>query len=61
LDLYSLADRRVHRLGALPFSIAHNGVRGVLTVSRDGRWALGAQIDPGTATSWSPMTSANRG
>jgi len=45
LDLYSLADRRVRRLGALPFSIAHNGVRGVLTVSRDGRWALAAQID----------------
>jgi dipeptidyl aminopeptidase/acylaminoacyl peptidase len=45
LDLYSFADRRVHRLGALPFSIARYGVRRVLTVSRDGRWALAAQID----------------
>jgi Tol biopolymer transport system component len=45
LDLYSFADRRVHRLGALPFPVARYGVRRVLTVSRDGRWALAAQID----------------
>ena len=45
LDLYSFADRRVHRLGELPFSVARYGVARLLTVSRDGRWALAAQID----------------
>jgi Tol biopolymer transport system component len=45
LDLYSFADRRVHRLGVLPFPVARYGVRRLLTVSGDGRWALAAQID----------------
>jgi hypothetical protein len=45
LDLYSVADRSVHRLGELPFSVARYGVARLLTVSRDGRWALAAQID----------------
>jgi len=45
LDLYSFADRRIHRLGELPFSVARYGVARLLTVSRDGRWALAAQID----------------
>ena len=45
LDLYSFADRRVHRMGELPFPVARYGVRRVLTVSRDGRWALAARID----------------
>src|SRR5207245_2662785 len=34
LDLYSFADHRVHRLGALPFPVARYGVRRLLTVSR---------------------------
>jgi Tol biopolymer transport system component len=45
LDLYSFADRRVHRLGVLPFPVARYGVRRLLTVSGDGRWALAAHID----------------
>jgi Tol biopolymer transport system component len=45
LDLYSFADRRVHRLGVLPFPMARYGVRRLLTVSADGRWALAAHID----------------
>jgi dipeptidyl aminopeptidase/acylaminoacyl peptidase len=45
LDLYSFADRRVHRLGVLPFPVARYGVRRLLTVSGDGRWALAAEID----------------
>jgi hypothetical protein len=45
LDLYSFADRRVHRLGELPFSVARYGVSRLLAVSPDGRWALAAQID----------------
>jgi hypothetical protein len=45
LHLYSFADRRVHRLGALPFPVARYGVRRLLTVSGDGRWALVAHID----------------
>ncbi len=45
LDLYSFADHRVHRLGELPFPVARYGARRVLTVSRDGRWALAAHID----------------
>jgi Tol biopolymer transport system component len=45
LDLFSFADRRVHRLGVLPFPVARYGVRRLLTVSGDGRWALAAEID----------------
>jgi len=45
LDLYRFADRRVHRLGVLPFPMARYGVRRLLTVSGDGRWALAAHID----------------
>jgi Tol biopolymer transport system component len=45
LNLYSFTDRRVHRLGVLPFPVARYGVRRVLTVSGDGRWALAAEID----------------
>jgi len=45
LDLYSFADRRVHRVGVLPFPVARYGVRRLLTVSGDGRWALAAHID----------------
>jgi Tol biopolymer transport system component len=45
LDLLSFADRRIQRLAQLPFSVARYGVPRVLTVSRDGRWALAAHID----------------
>jgi hypothetical protein len=45
LNLYSFADRRVRRLGVLPFPVARYGVRRLLTVSGDGRWALAAEID----------------
>ena len=45
LDLYGFADRRVHRLGVLPFQLARYGVRRLLTASGDGRWALAAHID----------------
>ena len=45
VDLYSFADGRVHRLGELPFKVARYGVTRLLTASRDGRWALAAQID----------------
>jgi len=45
LDLYSFADRRVHRLGVLPFPMARYGVRRLLTASGDGHWALAAHID----------------
>jgi len=45
LDLFSFADRRIQRLAQLPFSVARYGVPRVLTVSRDGRWALAAHID----------------
>ena len=45
LDFYNFADRRIQRLGELPFSVARYGVSRTLTVSRDGRWALAAHID----------------
>jgi Tol biopolymer transport system component len=45
LDFYSFADRRIQRLGGLPFQVARYGVSRTLTVSRDGRWALAAHID----------------
>lgn len=45
LVFYNFADRRVQRLGQLPFSVARYGVSRTLTVSRDGRWALAAHID----------------
>ena len=45
LDFYNFEDRRIQRLGELPFSVARYGVSRTLTVSRDGRWALAAHID----------------
>jgi Tol biopolymer transport system component len=45
LELLSFADRRIQRLAQLPFTVARYGVPRLLTVSRDGRWALAAHID----------------
>ena len=40
LDFYSFSDRRVRRLGTLPFRISRVAGYGELAVSRDGRLAL---------------------
>jgi hypothetical protein len=45
VDLYNFADGRTRRIGTLPFTVTRIGVSRVLTVSRDGRWALGSHID----------------
>jgi dipeptidyl aminopeptidase/acylaminoacyl peptidase len=45
VQFYSFADRRVRRIGVLPFLIARFGTARLLSVSRDGRWALISHID----------------
>ena len=45
LQMYSSSDGRVRRLGELPFRIARFGVPRLLSISRDGRWALVSHID----------------
>ena len=45
VDFYNFADGRTRRIGTLPFTVTRIGVSRVLTVSRDGRWALGSHID----------------
>jgi Tol biopolymer transport system component len=45
VQFYSFAERRVRRLGVLPFLIARFGTTRLLSVSRDGRWALVSHID----------------
>jgi Tol biopolymer transport system component len=45
LQFYSFSDRRVRRIGALPFLVARFGASRLLSVSRDGRWALISHID----------------
>ena len=45
VNVYAFADRRSRRIGELPFAVTRTGVSRLLTVSRDGRWALGSHID----------------
>jgi len=45
VDLYSPGDKRVTRVGRLPFRVATIGDIGRFTVSRDGRWALTHEIE----------------
>jgi dipeptidyl aminopeptidase/acylaminoacyl peptidase len=45
IQVYSFTDRRVRRIGQLPFLIARFGASRLLSVSRDGRWALISHID----------------
>ena len=45
VQFYSFADGRVRRIGALPFMVARFGASRLLSVSRDGRWALVSHID----------------
>ena len=45
VQFYSFSDRRVRRIGALPFLVARFGASRLLSVSRDGRWALISHID----------------
>ncbi len=41
----SFADGRVRQIGGLPFLVARFGASRLLSVSRDGRWALVSHID----------------
>lgn len=45
VQFYSFADRRARRIGVLPFLVARFGASRLLSVSRDGRWALISHID----------------
>ncbi len=45
IDLYSFSDRRVQRLGALPFPLSRIAGYGALVASRDARWALASVTD----------------
>ena len=45
LDFYSFSDRRVRRLGKLPFRASRIAGLGGLITSRDGRWALVSATD----------------
>jgi len=45
LNIYSVADRRIRRLGELPFTVPRVGIPRVLMSSRDGRWALVSHVD----------------
>jgi len=45
LNIYSVADRRVRRLGELPFTVPRVGIPRVLMSSRDGRWVLVSHVD----------------
>jgi Tol biopolymer transport system component len=45
VHFYRFSDRRVQRLGTLPFLVARFGASRLLSVSRDGRQALISQID----------------
>ena len=45
VQFYSFADRRVRRIGALPFLVARFGASRLLSVSRDSRWAVVSHID----------------
>jgi hypothetical protein len=45
IDLYSFADRRIRRLGKLPFRVSRIAGLGGLVVSRDGRWMLASTTD----------------
>ena len=45
IQFYSFADGRVRQIGALPFLVARFGASRLLSVSRDGRWALVSHID----------------
>ena len=45
IQFYGFADRRVRPIGTLPFLVARFGATRLLSVSRDGRWALVSHID----------------
>jgi Tol biopolymer transport system component len=45
LALYDFSERRVRRLGELPFRIGSMRADRFLTVSRDGRWAVASHLD----------------
>ena len=45
VQFYSFADGRVRQIGTLPFMVARFGASRLLSVSRDGRWALVSHID----------------
>jgi Tol biopolymer transport system component len=45
VKLYDFADQQVRPLGTLPFRVSRFGVSRLLSVSRDGRWALISHID----------------
>ena len=45
VQFFSFADGRVRRIGTLPFMVARFGASRLLSVSRDGRWALVSHID----------------
>jgi Tol biopolymer transport system component len=45
VKFYAFADRQVRLLGALPFKVSRFGASRLLSVSRDGRWALISHID----------------
>jgi hypothetical protein len=40
-----VADRRIRRLGELPFTVPRVGIPRVLMSSRDGRWVLVSHVD----------------
>jgi len=42
---YNFADRRVRRLGELPFRVGRAWVDRFLIVSRDGRWAVASHTE----------------
>jgi Tol biopolymer transport system component len=45
VQFYSFADGRVRQIGTLPFLVSRFGASRLLSVSRDGRWALLSHID----------------
>lgn len=45
IDFYSFGDRKVHRLGRLPFRLSRYLGLGTLHVDRAGRWALVSVTD----------------
>jgi len=45
LQAYDFTDGRIRTIGQLPFVVPTFGIRRLLTVSRDGRWALVSHVD----------------
>jgi hypothetical protein len=45
IDVYGFGDRKVRRLGTLPFRVSRIAGLGGLTASWDGRWVLVSETD----------------